>query len=257
MIDLHSHILPYVDDGANTVEESIEILKDAYNYGVTDICLTPHFMYATDYAKDKEEIKDVYDELTERMKKINLNINLYLGNEVFVENNMIELIKENKIYLLNDSKYILFELPRLNAYQGLYDIVFHLKSNNYEPILAHPERYKVILENPNIAYELKEQGVLFQANIGSFVGIYGKEIQSLAILLLKHHCIDFIASDVHHKKHMHYKYINEVRKLLKKYISEDEIEKLFVKNPKKVLDNKEVLANTCFPFKKSIIGKWK
>lgn len=257
MIDIHSHILNNIDDGCKTIEESLELLRLAESYGVSDIILTPHFMFGTEYQKENEEKMKLFDELKKSVQNENISINLYLGNEVFVENNMVSYLKENKIQTLNNSKYLLFELPRFEEFKGAFDEVFSLETEGIIPVLAHPERYEIIIQNPIYALKLKERGVLFQSNIGSFLGIYGHQIAETAMLLIKHNCIDFIASDVHSKKHCHYKKIQELKELLKKYITEEEIETLFVKNPQKILQNEVVEPKEPISFKKTLFGKWK
>lgn len=257
MIDIHSHILPNIDDGCKSIEESLELLKLAEKNGVSDVILTPHFMFGTEYNKENEEKKKRFLELQKKVEEEKIQVHLYLGNEVFVEYNMIKYVKEDKILTLNGSRYLLFELPRFEIFHGVLDEVFSLETEGLVPILAHPERYEMIINHPNYALTLKERGVLFQSNLGSFLGLYGKSVQETAILLLKHQCIDFIASDVHTPHHCHYQKIKEVKEMLKKYISEREIETLFVQNPQKVLRNEDLEGREPVPFKKKLFGKWK
>lgn len=256
MIDLHSHILPSIDDGASSMEESLELLEKAVFYGVTDLVLTPHFIVGS-YDADNEKKILLLEELKQKVSERNLPISLYLGNEVFVENNLLELLETGKITTLHRSRYLLFEVPRLDLYQGIYDIIFFLQSKGIRPILAHPERYLIIQKDPNVALKLKEQGVLFQVNLGSFVGTYGKSVQDCALLLAKHRMIDFVSSDIHHIHHCHYKHIDEVKKILKKILTEDEVEHLFSLNAKKVLLDEELEEKEFIPFQKSLFGKWK
>jgi len=257
VIDIHSHILPGVDDGSENFEESLELIRMALACGVHDIILTPHFMFGTEYNVENEKKILLYHELKQKILDENINVNLYLGNEVFVENNMLDLLKQNKILTLNNSKYLLFEVPRHDEFRGLYDIVFELETNGITPILAHPERYRFIMENPSVVEKLKEQGVLFQSNLSSFLGVYGKQVQETAFLLMKHHCVEFIASDIHKPKHCHYKNIEAVQRLLKKFMSADEILEVFETNPAKVIKNEIVEVKEIVPFKKNLFGKWK
>jgi len=257
MIDIHNHILPCLDDGANSFDESLELIQSAYFYGVKEIILTPHFMFGTDYQASNKEKKESFEVLVNLVKEKNIPVNLYLGNEVFIESNLVDFLHQDKIMPLANSQYLLFELPRFDVFHGVLDEIFSLESQGIIPILAHPERYKIIMDNPNAALQFKERGVLFQANLGSFVGIYGKKIQEMACLLLKHHCIELIASDVHHQKHCHYKRIEEVKRILKKYISEEEITMLLENNPKKIIMHEKIDVLEPAPFKKNLFGKWK
>ena len=147
MIDIHNHILPNIDDGSKSFEESINILKQAYESGVTDIIVTPHFILGSSYSSKVKDNETILKELKNKLKLENININLYLGNEIFVENNMLELLKSKSVTSLNKSRYVLFELPMNNNFKGLKDLLFNLQVNGYIPVIAHPERYRFIKEN--------------------------------------------------------------------------------------------------------------
>lgn len=256
MFDLHSHLLPNIDDGSRSMEESVEIIKMAYLYGVREIFVTPHFLLGS-YDTDNDGKTKLFEELKRKVKEQNIPVSLYLGNEVFVENNLLELLKENKIKTLNNSRYLLFEIPRLDSYNGLLELIFELKSHGIEPVLAHPERYKMLIDHLDYAKDLKEHGAYFQCNLGSFTGVYGNKVKKCAKLLLKHHCIDFLGSDIHHTNHCHYKHLKAVHHLLKKYLKKDEIENILYKNAIKVRNNEEIELQEVKPFKKSIFGNWK
>lgn len=257
MVDIHAHILPGIDDGSRTMEESIEIVRNASKCGVTDLVVTPHFILGSSYGTENQEKKKLLEELKKEVQKENIDIRLYLGNEVFVENNMLDLLKEGKIVTLNNSRYLLFELPMNNEYNGIKDIIFQLRLQGCVPVIAHPERYLFFQKHPEIMMDLLEQGALFQSNIGSFYGDYGKEAKKLFILLLKHHMIHFISSDIHHKKDTFYEKIELLKENLKKYISEEEIEELFSKNAIHVIRDEKFEARDFIPFKRTFFGSWK
>ena len=257
MIDIHSHILPGIDDGANSIEESIEILKQASRNNVKEIILTPHYILGSDYNSRYKDNINLLNELKDTLKKENIDINLYLGNEVFVENNMIDLINNEDITTLNNTRYLLFELPLNNTYNGLNDLLFELNIKGYKPIIAHPERYSFLKENPSLIEELVDKGALFQSNIGSFLGMYGKKTQDLAFLLLRHNVISFIGSDIHSKNHTFYDKIEECKELMRKYITEKEINNIFLNNAEALLNDRELKSKEYIPFKKNIFGKWK
>lgn len=257
MIDIHSHLIPNIDDGSKSLEESIEIIRQASFNGVTDLIVTPHFILGSTYNADNTKKKTLFEQLKQKVFEENIKVNLYLGNEVFIEPNMIELLQENQIMTLNNSRYLLFELPINNEYKNVKEIVFHLKVNGCEPILAHPERYSFFQKNPNVLFELYEQGVHFQCNTGSFYGVYGKEAKQLFLLLLKHHMIQFLSTDTHHEKDTFYDRIEELKEDLEKYMSEDEIEELFHENAKKIILDKKLEQKEVIPFKKNFLGKWK
>lgn len=257
MIDFHCHILYGIDDGSKSLEESIEILKKAYENGVTEISFSPHYILGSSYNANNEKKEKLLKEIKKELKKQNIDIKLYYGNEVFVENNMLELLEKKEISTINNSNYLLFELPMNNKYNGINNLIFELKSKGIQPIIAHPERYLIIQNDPTLITKMLDQGALFQANIGSFYGHYGKKAQETAYLLLKHNMISFISSDIHHKDDQFYENIEYVKNKLKKYISQEKIEDLFKNNAKKVIENKIIKKEEYTEFKKSIFGKIK
>ncbi len=249
MIDVHSHILPSIDDGSNSIEESIEILRKAFSSGVTDIILTPHYIKDSTYNKKNTEKEILIQELREILKEKSLPVNLYLGNEVFIENDLLDLLNKEEIATLNHSKYILFELPLHNVYHGLEELVFSLVLKGYIPVLAHPERYRVFQKDPNKLVKLKEQGVLFQVNAGSFYGQYGKDAKKMVKLLWKHHMIDFLGSDIHHERDSSYK-------RMKKLFSKKDFQR-FQENAFQLLNDGTVSSEMGKPFEKNIFKTWK
>ena len=257
MIDIHSHILPGIDDGSRSMDESIEILKSAQICGVTDIIVTPHYIAGSKYTANNEEKKELLKSLKKEVKKRNIDINIYLGNEVFVENNMLELKEKGEISTLNNTKYLLFELPLNYEFNGIEDLIFNLRCKKIIPIIAHPERYSFLKKNPKLIEDLIDAGALFQSNIGSFLGTYGREAKDTVMLFLKHNMITFISSDVHRRNNNFYKKLNELKEILKKYIDEEEINNLLGENARKIL-NKEIIEVASYtPIKKGLFGKWK
>ena len=197
MTDIHSHILFDVDDGCSTLKESIELLKKMHDIGFNDIILTPHYIDGSEYNSNNIEKISKFKELKEEIQKEKLDINIYLGNEIFINNNIYELIKNKNIYTLNNSNYILVELPFHNQIVNLEDIIYELKIKGITPIIAHPERYTYFQKNYKEVDRLKEEGFLFQANYSSILGYYGKEAQKLLKYMLKKRYIDYLGTDVH------------------------------------------------------------
>lgn len=257
MIDFHSHILPSIDDGAKTLEESITILKEAEKAGVTNIIVTPHFILGSQYEANTKTRKEKLEQLNKEIAKQKLNMKLYLGNEVYVENNMLNLLKQKKVSTIHDSQYILFELPLNNTYHGLEDLIFNLKLHGYQPVIAHPERYQFLKENPKQIETLLEQGALFQCNLGSFFGFYGHGAEDLAWLFLKHHMVHFIGSDVHNLARSSYHLLEDFKKKALRYISEEELDNILDMNALKVLKKEEMIPMDFTPIKKSLFNSWK
>ena len=233
MIDIHSHLLYGVDDGAKTIDESVDIIRNLYKNGITDIILTPHYIEYSSYNSNKKSNLEKLDSLKKKLKEEGINVNLYLGNEIYINNNILSLLKKGEISSLNDSKYLLIELPMSGKYDNYVEIFKELIENGYKVILAHPERYNTFKKDINLIYELKNIGVLMQWNIESILKTYGKDSYKTIKKLAKNKLINFIASDIHHKKD--YEYINKARNKFKKYYSDSEIDDLLSNNQKDIL----------------------
>lgn len=198
MTDLHSHIIYGVDDGSSSLEESIEILKKLKQVGFDNVIMTPHYIDGSNYSSENIEKLEKLEILRQEVKKHNIDINLYLGNEVFINDHIADGIKNGSIYPLNNTEYVLFELPFHNRIISLYDIVFEMKVQGYIPVLAHPERYVYFQDNYDLVDELREEGLLFQCNFASILGYYGKGSQKLLKYMLKKGYVDFFGTDIHH-----------------------------------------------------------
>lgn len=234
MIDFHSHIIPNIDDGSQSIEDTICMLEEAKKVGFTDIISTSHYIedyYEVDEKKRKEYIDNIQKEVE--------GINIIIGSEIYVTHNIVNLINEKKASTINNTRYVLFELPMNSNVLYLKNVIFSLLENKFIPIIAHPERYSFIQKNPNWLIEYIEMGVLFQANFGSIYGIYGKECQKTVQLLLKNNMIHFLGSDIHRKNSIYPKMPDILRKI-EKVISKEKVYKLTTINPKLVLNNKKI-----------------
>ena len=235
MIDMHSHILANVDDGAKSIEETISLLQEAKQAGFTAIISTSHYMEGY-----YEVPNDERQNLIEQIEKETLPI--YLGNEIYLSENMINLLKENKACTINRTKYVLFEMPLSSKPLGMLEQIEEINKEGLIPILAHPERYTFIQENPKLVYTLIETGVLMQGNYGSIIGRYGSKAQILFKKLLENNMIHFLGTDVHRKETIYSK-MPEILEKLKIIIGEQKLEELSSINPKLVLENKEIIKH--------------
>ena len=255
MIDFHSHIVFGVDDGARNIDESVKMIIEAEKAGFTDIIFTPHYMEGY-YEVSKDEISKRIELLKNEINNNNLQINLHQGNEVYITNNMGSLISEKRISTANGSKYVLFETPMRDEPINLLQVVYQILEEKKVPIIAHPERYLYIQDNPNLVYELiQDSGVLFQSNYGSLVGIYGKSAQRTLSLLLKHNMIHFMGSDVHRPNSI-YPIIDDAIMQLKKIIPDYKISELTYGNALKVLNNENIEIEEPSAVQKNIFGKF-
>lgn len=238
MKDLHTHILYGIDDGSKSLDESLEILEKASIHGVTDIVLTPHYIKDSKFNADNKDKKKILKELTTEIKKRNININLYLGNEVYVDEGITSLLKSD-ISTINNSKYILIELPLNSKSLVLDEVLYELNEKNLVPIVAHPERYLSYYKDYDFFDNLLKKGCLFQANIGSLYGCYGRKSKKMIKELLKRNMIHFFGSDVHHKSSDIYE--KNIEKDLFKIVKDMNIvDNLLNNNTEKVLNNEDI-----------------
>lgn len=234
MIDIHTHIIPDVDDGSESYEETYDMIKTAIQVGFTDIITTSHYIneYYTSIAEEREEVlKNIKQYIIEN----ELKMNVYNGSEIYVSFDMVELLKNNIVSSLAGSKYVLFELPMNSRLLYLEYCIHELKANGYIPIVAHPERYKYVQEKPEILKEWREKGVKFQSNYLSLIGYYGKEAEKTLKKLLKLDLIDFLGTDAHSA--IHYEKIPECIKVLKTCVTAEKFEQLTTTNALKIIKN--------------------
>lgn len=239
MIDIHSHLIPNVDDGSKSIEETVKLLKEAKNAGFTDVILTPHYMQGY-YQAESEIIKVWTSQLQNVLRNENIDINLYSGNEVYITEDLLGIVNENRVNTLANSRYLLLELPFNSNIKYLEQVIFNLKNINIIPIIAHPERYTYIQDNIQEAENLVKQGCLLQCNYGSVIGNYGRKAEKTIKKLLKKDLVHFLGSDCH-KPNTIYKDMKDIIKKLRKMISDEQMRNITVKNPKVVLENKERL----------------
>ena len=191
MIDIHTHVLPFVDDGSESLSKSLEMVKTASENGITDLFLTPHHSERT---KTPKEIIEVFNKFKKEVENLNIPINLYLGNEIFYETNTIERIKENKCLTMNGGKFVLIEFSTYHPID-VEEASYKLIRAGYVPIIAHVERYSYL--TPENYHELKNMGALLQINAEAIVGKLKRKRQNAVKYLFKHELVDFVSSDVH------------------------------------------------------------
>lgn len=196
MIDIHSHIIPEIDDGSNSVATTFEMLKIAQLNGIKKIIATPHYCLGC-YENNLMDIKRQVKELNFKLAEAGMEIKLLSGQEILLDKNTISLYKDGIIGGLNDTHYMLFELPFDYMPDYTMDIIYELRILGVVPILAHPERYKFIIDKPSNINSFVEEGCLFQINSHSITGLFGKEVKRTAELLIKNRIVNFVASDAH------------------------------------------------------------
>lgn len=252
MIDFHSHILPGIDDGLANIEDSIQTIEEAKKAGFDTIIATTHYSIPDEYVVEEKIRIELLDELQSKVK----DVKIILGNEIYINGMIDMLIEEKKISTINNTKYILFELPLVNEYPELKNIVLNLMSQGYKLILAHPERYTMMQQNPKQLEELIDMGVYLQANFLSILGFYGKEAKKTVELLFRHGMISFLGTDVH-RKEIYYPNVEEAKKQIIEIIGQAEFDKISELNPKRAIENEKVDLAEYSQIKKNFLGKFK
>lgn len=252
MIDVHSHILEGLDDGVDSFEEALCVVKEAKKVGFTKIISTTHYFPDKKYLANEDVRKHVLQKLKENVD----DVEIVLGSEIFVNGHIDELIKNGEASTINGSRYILFEIPLYGEYSDLKNVILNLLSNGYKLILAHPERYEVFQDDPRRLEDLIDLGVYLQANYLSIIGFYGKQAQKLVTLMLKHNMISFLGSDVHQSNRF-YPNINEAIEKIVLLIGEEKFEELSEFNPMAVINNDDIECEDYISIEKNLFGKYK
>ena len=234
MVDIHSHIINEIDDGSRSIEMTINMLKKAEESGTTDIIATPHFMRGRFEVEYKEVIQKT-EELKKIVKENNIDINIYVGQEVYYSKNLLEYYNDKIIGTINNTKYMLIELPMLGFdIDEVINTIYELQIRGIVPIIAHPERYKPFIKKPSMINALINEGMLFQMNAGSIAGDFGKDVKKTATKYLEHNVYSFIGSDAHRDRGRD----TDMSEALN--ILESHQRKAFINNGKAVIENEDV-----------------
>ncbi|MBO1003227.1 tyrosine-protein phosphatase [Pseudogracilibacillus auburnensis] len=196
MIDIHSHILPGVDDGAENEQESIDMAKAAIEDGITAIVATPHHKNRT-YDNYKEDIVKHVAVLNDLFQSKNIPLTVLPGQEVRIYGEVIEDYEKGEIQLVNDSQYLLVEFPSDSVPHYTEQLFYDLQLAGIKPVIVHPERNRELLENHDKMYQLVRKGALSQVTAASVVGKFGKKIQDFSLQLIEANLTHLIASDAH------------------------------------------------------------
>ena len=253
MIDVHSHIVFGVDDGSRTIDESIEIIKEAYNAGFRKIIATPHYMEGY-YEKDVYEINKKISEIKVRLHEIHCDVQILQGNEIYITENITKLLENKKATSLNSQQYVLFELPLNAEAMNFNSVVYQILEVGGTPVLAHPERYPFVQSNPNVLLKLIENGVLIQSNYGSIIGQYKKESQITLKKMLEHRMVHLLGSDVHVARNIYPK-IGRCIEEMRKIVEDDYIDLITTINPQKIINGEEIEDIEPIPIKESFFNK--
>lgn len=255
MIDIHSHILPYIDDGAKDMDMAIEMAKIYLENGIKTVIATPHYI-EKNISTSKEDTKNILEDLKIQLDREGLDLEIFLGNEAYISMDLIKDIEEGYMATLNGTRYILVELPMMDIPLYVENVIYELLLKGYVPIIAHPERNAKIIEDPNILYNLIEKGALAQLNLPSLEGKYGEEIQETAEILLKHNMIHFLGTDAHGSRRKSPRF-SKALEILKTIVSEEDYDSLTYQNSTLLLKNENIYTKSPIKYspKKGFLSK--
>ena len=234
MIDLHSHIIPNVDDGSRSLEDSVNLIKESIKLGITDIVFTPHFESIPNRMIPNININESFNAFKKHLEDENLNINTYLGNEITISDNLIKDLKNSKCLSINGSKYILLELDFFAAEEEIGELIYELELAGYSVIIAHAERY--MYADYKYIEMLVREGALIQINATSIITKH-PFLRKFIMKLIKNNLVHFISSDVHYGRENK---MLEAYQMVAKKIGKDIANKLFIDNPRKVIFNQDL-----------------
>ncbi len=241
--DIHCHILPGHDDGAKNSETALEMAKTACLKGTGHIIATPHVILGS-VKQNREHVKESIVMLTRQMQDEGLNLTIYPGCEVFICPDLPDLYEKGLIFTLNDSCYMLIELPMMEIPPYTEDVLYGLQLKGIVPIIAHPERNQVLQRDMRFLQEAVERGILAQVNSGSITGLYGKAANRTALKMIETNCIHFVASDAHTNR-TRTTNLSKAAKIVLELFGKTVMETLFINNGMAVITSGDITGTDC------------
>lgn len=238
MFDLHSHILPGIDDGAKNLEISLAMLQLAAENGTKGIVATPHVIEG-EWLPAWDLILTECDILQKAGREAGIDLQIFPGGEVAIYREILDLLKGPGAYCINSGRYLLVELPATHIPSFTEDFFFTLQARGITPILAHPERHPELGKKPEILAEWINKGILSQMNGTSITGLMGERVMATAQLLLTNQMVHMIGSDAHGIRHRNTNLTSAVAKITK-LVGAERAQQLLVVNPEKIIHNQEV-----------------
>lgn len=240
MTDLHTHILPGLDDGAQTLEDSLAMAELALESGVTDLVATPHSNQSGRFENDDPFLlRQNLEWFQQILGKERLPLHVYLGMEIFSSEDLCQKIQEGKLIGLNNSRYYLVEFPFDEEPEFIGDQLERMLNMGAIPLLAHPERYFCVQDSPVFVYDWLQMGCLTQINKGSILGRFGWRAEHAAHELLRFDLVTCMASDAH-SPYRRTTYLREAYQILEEYYGEDTAYRLTVYQPGKILRSQHI-----------------
>ncbi len=205
-VDIHSHLLPGLDDGAQTIDESLDLIERLQSLGYKKLITTPHVM-GDFYKNSPTDIQAALDELRQAVAEQGMDVEISAAAEYYFDEWLLDKVKNGDVVSFGDH-YLLIETSFMNRPNQLLDAFFQIKLNGYKPVFAHPERYIYLYEDFERYKEIYEKGVYFQINLNSLTGYYSPGAKEMAETLIKNDMVDFVGTDAHRANHV--QLLNEV-----------------------------------------------
>ncbi|HSF55895.1 MAG TPA: CpsB/CapC family capsule biosynthesis tyrosine phosphatase [Algoriphagus sp.] len=200
-VDMHSHLIPGIDDGSKSMEESLDLVKRLADFGLKKIITTPHIM--SEYYRNTPEIIGMgLEDLRKAVKNEGISIQIEAAAEYYMDEIFLEKVKSGEKMLTFGEEYILVETGFINKPQMLLDTIFQLEMAGYKPILAHPERYQYLIGDKKLQEELIDRKLLFQVNLLSFTGFYSKQVKDFGELLVEKGVVALLGTDCHNSRYL-------------------------------------------------------
>lgn len=237
--DIHSHFLFNIDDGAESIRQSLEMIDEAQRRGITHLLATPH---VTDNMTRQinDRIIEHFQQVEKKVNEQQLKIKVSLGSELFYSDRVSEWLHYPWATFNNNQKYFLFELPLFDLPEGVGQFIFDNRLKGMTPILAHPERYLYLRDNIDQLTGWYRQGCLMQMNAGSLTGHFGGRVVEFTKRLLQQRLYHFIASDAHDINFRNYNALDEASRDAAQYVDESYLQALFKTNPERAIAGQEI-----------------
>src|SRR5690606_122759 len=223
-VDVHNHLLPGIDDGSKSVDESLELIKGLNSLGFNKFICTPHIMDGV-HPNTKSTIQTAYEALKGSLAEQNSKVEIFPAAEHMIDDGIVQLIERGNLCVMPGG-YVLIEMSYLSESKALFQTIKDIQKLGYKPVLAHPERYNYYHYNFNMYHQIRDAGCLMQLNLLSISRYYGVEVKSAALTLLKSGMYDFVGTDLHHNRHL-----AALQEVVAKYPVRDMLKSCNILNP--------------------------
>ena len=248
MMDLHCHLLPGVDDGSKSMDISLDLARQAVANGVTHSLLTPHHMNGH-YVNHKKDVIRETREFQQQLKNHGIPLTVFPGQEVRINGQLIQALDNDDILFADEGgRYLMLEFPDNDVPHYTMQMIFHLQERGITPVIVHPERNTMIMQRPELLYQLLSKGCLSQITASSYVGTFGKKVERFSQQLIEHGQGYVFASDAHHLPGRKYEMRQAFAKMRREY--GDQLADRYAHNARLIINGENVPANQISQFKK-------